>query len=333
MLRNILRRNHFPRGFPAAGLLQNPLRCVSNAPSETTTVMLRKLHPSATQKTLSETIDKAGLRIRKAIIEPGCAIQIRNIVHAECAATLVQKQFKCKAKVVDTTCPALILKNVPRDLSAQDIKEAFSKYDAKTVITSTLTFFCNVKTNLEAIAVGKLVGEISLSNQALMTEEFKTDDGYCVKIFNIAAGVSIESAGRAINEVLSTLHADLVAKPTLQLGQIMTLRIPTETSFDRTALDSALRKTFRSSDVVTITEKPLLMPTIFLRNIGRIGVGEVLNVVSRYEHDRIQLTYRSKDVPGDLAIMYFKTEASALDCLAKIKNLRINGKKLSSSYR
>jgi hypothetical protein len=104
-------------------------------------------------------------------------------------------------------------------------------------------------------------------------------------------------------------------------------------------LSSAYNRSLRAPQVVEagsitkVTSRPLLLPSIFLRKVDRIGIAEVLNALSGYEHDRIQFTYRSKDVPGDLAVMYFKTEASALDCLGKIKNLRINGKKLYSSYR
>ena len=68
----------------------------SAAPSETTTVMLKKLHPSATGEILNDVIAKSGISIRKAIIEPGCAVQLTNEVQAECVSTLLKHEFNCK---------------------------------------------------------------------------------------------------------------------------------------------------------------------------------------------------------------------------------------------
>jgi hypothetical protein len=105
----------------------------SSGPSETTTVMLRKLHPSATAKSLDDLVKASGLRIRKAEIEPGCALQVLNEVHAECAASLIAKKFKCDTKLSGTTVPALLLQNLPGSVGAEDIKKSFVKHDPKSI--------------------------------------------------------------------------------------------------------------------------------------------------------------------------------------------------------
>jgi hypothetical protein len=77
----------------------------------------------------------------------------------------------------------------------------------------------------------------------------------------------------------------------------------------------------------------LNIPAVFLRNVSKIGIDKVREAIAPFKHERLQFTYRSKDIPGDLAVVYFASEADAMNCLSKIKNIRIDHKRLYSSYR
>jgi hypothetical protein len=82
-------RGAFPIAAGSRGL-------AGEGPSETTTVLLKKLHPSATQKSLSDLITSSSLRIRRVHIEPGCAVHLQNVVQAECAIKVLEQKYSLK---------------------------------------------------------------------------------------------------------------------------------------------------------------------------------------------------------------------------------------------
>lgn len=313
------------------------LKCnASKAPSETTTVMLKKLHPSATAATLQEAIDESGLRIRKTLIEPGCAVQLTNEVHAECVATLLKHEFGCSTSIAGTMFPALLLKNISSDLSSQDIKKSFQKHDPKGVhLTGGTSFTCHVEDNLEAIAIAKVIQDVSLNGQNLNAHLHKlADKKYSVHVTNVPHTMSVAEAQAAIEKAVSVHSNSITVTPTPKQGRVLTVRIPAETTVDTAAVIEKLSALSSASNPLTVAETgPLKLPALFLRNVSKIGKDEVEKVMAEFDFERMQFTYRSKDVVGDLAVVYFKTQAEALACLSAIKNVRVNGKRLSSSYR
>lgn len=311
-------------------------RCVSQAPSETTTVMLKKLHPSATAATLQEVVDASGLRIRKTFIEPGCGVQLANEVQAECVSTLLQHEFGCSTTIAGTMSPAVLLKNVSSTLSAQDIKKAFVQHDPKGVhLSGGTSFVCYVTDNLEALAVAKVVQEISLNGQTLSASPNKLGDKkYSVYIYNIPHSVSLGEAQRAIEKALSVHSTTIQVIPNAKQGHVLTVKIPVEAKIDSAAVATKLATLSTASNPFIVSAPEAVnLPTVFLRNVSKIGKTEVENAISQFPFERIQFTYKTKDLLGDLAVVYFKTQADALSCLSAIKNVRLNGKRLSSSFR
>lgn len=311
-------------------------RSVTQAPSETTTVLLKKLHPSATAALLQETIDTSGLRIRKTHIEPGCAVHVTNEVQAECVSTLLKHEFGCSTMVESAMFPALLLKNLPSRLSSQDIKKSFVKHDPKNVhLSGGTTFVCHLTNNLEALAVAKIVQDISLNGQALCANPNKLGENqYSVFISNVPCDISVEEAQKAIDTALSAHSSRIIAVPSPKQGHVLTIRVPAEAIIDSEAVVEKLASLSNDTNPFTVSAaEPVKIPALFLRNISKIGKTNIEGLMSEYDYERIQFTYKSKDVLGDLAVVYFKTQDDALSCLKAIKNKRIEGKRLSSSYR
>jgi hypothetical protein len=68
----------------------------------------------------------------------------------------------------------------------------------------------------------------------------KTDNGYCVKIFNVPFSVSEQEAADGINAALAKLSPGLSAKSTSKIRQMLTIRLPSETIFDLDAVSNKL---------------------------------------------------------------------------------------------
>lgn len=157
---------------------------------------------------------------------------------------------------------------------------------------------------------------------------------YNVQVTNVHPNVSADAARRAVEAAVSAHAQGVKVTATPRQGSHITLRIGGSEVVDPKVVIDKLATLSSGTQTFQVTpSKPLKLPAIFVRNVSKIGIADVEKVFTEYEHDRIQFTYRSKDIPGDLAVVYFKTVSSALNCLRQIKNLRVNGKRLSPSFR
>ena len=93
----VFRRKVVPSGYRGAfSVIAGSRGLAGEGPSETTTVLLKKLHPSATQKSLSDLIATSTMRIRRVHIEPGCAVHLSNVVQAECAIKILEQKYSLR---------------------------------------------------------------------------------------------------------------------------------------------------------------------------------------------------------------------------------------------
>ena len=77
----------------------------------------------------------------------------------------------------------------------------------------------------------------------------------------------------------------------------------------------------------------LKKPSLFIRNVRNIGEKQLQKLLEGHNVERLQLNMRSDDVVADLAVAYFASEDAAFESLAKLKNVRIDGKKIPVYYR
>jgi hypothetical protein len=169
----------------------------------------------------------------------------------------------------------------------------------------------------------------------MQTHLYKLPNGsYNVQVTNVHPSVSEGAARRAVEAAVAAHAQGVKVTAAPRQGSLITVRLSGSDAVDPKVVIDKLATLSTGSQTFQVTpSKPLKLPSIFVRNVSKIGIAEVEKVFAEYEHDRIQFTYRSKDIPGDLAVVYFKTVSSALNCLKQIKNLRVNGKRLSPSFR
>lgn len=76
------------------------------------------------------------------------------------------------------------------------------------------------------------------------------------------------------------------------------------------------------------------MPVLFLHNV--LGMPEEkLRKLCQDDNfaERVQMTWKSKDIPGDVAVAYFKSESDAYGAIKWIKAATINDKKIRTSFQ
>ncbi len=154
--------------FSAIGLTS--FRGVSSfaprAPSEKTTILLRKLPIQSTDSSLREALKE--VKFRKMEIEPGCLIHVMNEAEALFSQDLLKSKFGAtvsfsskplltfvlfltphalslilifmtmcfymfQSHLATTTMPSLVLQNLPGTVSAEQLQKAFSKFDPKFI--------------------------------------------------------------------------------------------------------------------------------------------------------------------------------------------------------
>jgi hypothetical protein len=75
-------------------------------------------------------------------------------------------------------------------------------------------------------------------------------------------------------------------------------------------------------------------PVLFLHNV--LGMSEEkLTKLCQEENsaERVAMTWKSKDITGDVAVAYFKSEMEALQAMKWIKAANINDKKIKTSFQ
>lgn len=83
----------------------------------------------------------------------------------------------------------------------------------------------------------------------------------------------------------------------------------------------------------TISPIQLKKPTLFIRNVKKIGPKNVQKVMSDMGAERLQINYTTKDVVSDLAVAFFPSEESAFSALAKLRSMKVEGNRLPASFR
>ena len=80
--------------------------------------------------------------------------------------------------------------------------------------------------------------------------------------------------------------------------------------------------------------KQLPKPSLFLRNVGDVNE-ELLRTLCVEENkaERVQMTWKSRDITGDFAVAYFKSEEDAREAIKWIKTSTLSKKTIKPTYK
>jgi hypothetical protein len=85
---------------------------------------------------------------------------------------------------------------------------------------------------------------------------------------------------------------------------------------------------------VTAEVKRMKKPVLFLHNV--LGISEEkLRKLCQEDNsaERVQMTWKSKDITGDLAVAYFNSDLEAYQAMKWIKSNKVNDKQIKTSYQ
>lgn len=79
----------------------------------------------------------------------------------------------------------------------------------------------------------------------------------------------------------------------------------------------------------------LLKPAVFLRNISHLEdqTLDTLLKAHRAQIERVQVLCPSEAKLANMAVAYFNSEESALECVAKLHGSIVDGRRVTANYR
>ena len=114
------------------------------------------------------------------------------------------------------------------------------------------------------------------------------------------------------------------------------LRLKSNAEADVRALRESIEKLPLYEKIALISQPlPLRKPALFIRNLSGVSqpTFDALFEQVKESVERVEWNFVSKDVRGDLAIVYFSSEAVALATLQQIKGITLEGKRISAVFR
>ena len=91
--------------------------------------------------------------------------------------------------------------------------------------------------------------------------------------------------------------------------------------------------TFHGQKLIITEPKQIKKPSLFIRNVRKIGHSKLVALMSQMGCDRLRINNRTRDVVSDLAIAFFPTEEAAFQALHKLKNITVEDVKIQVSFR
>ena len=91
--------------------------------------------------------------------------------------------------------------------------------------------------------------------------------------------------------------------------------------------------TFHGQKLIVAAPKQIKKPSLFIRNVRKIGHSKLVAVMSQMGCDRLRINNRTKDVVSDLAVAFFPTEESAFLAIHQLKNISVEDVKIQVSFR
>lgn len=306
----------------------------ASRPNNKTLVVLDGLPLSTTNSTLQEAL--AGIdTIRKSEVQPGCALHVVDEAGAMFAAKEITDKLKYRATVRNACLPSIVLNNVPSTVSADDIQKSFQKYDPKAVrFSGKRSILVTVADSAEAVDALQLVKTISIDGHNLSGHITTTPEGrYCVQISDLPVSADLSVM---LNTVSKTVSAELPAATLSASTGTATVKVRVDTSkLSPTLLQDAIgRVSFGNISPLSSETKAVPRPALVIRNVTQVSEDALRTLcVEELNAERVQRTWRSKDMYGDLAFAYFTSEADAYAAIQKLRQANLGPQKVKASYR
>lgn len=304
------------------------------SPSATTTALLRHLPNTVTIEKLTAAVKD--INARKVELEPGF------ICHTifESDAMYLQKYFSEKSletKIVSSSIPSLMLSNLAPQVSLESIRNTFSKFNPTRIqLIGTVLAEAHLTSVEDALIFKKSASAISIEGRQLQVETiYISTSNVLVRVFNIPANVSLDAFLGHLKPVIPEALLRQTAFSLLPIAPYSALirlkGLPRDTESIRKQLESI---TVDGVHPVVSEEKLLHKPALFLRNLTSVSEDALRTLFADIPGvERVQWSHKSKDIMGDLAVVYFISEETAFSALRRIKGMTLDGAKLTVNFR
>lgn len=328
----------------------------SRAPSATTTIELSNLPYDVTQSSLSDTLGSLkDLGMRSVNVEPGCIVHVPN----EASASYVMKKLMTapfnipneQCHISRTTYPAVLLENLPADISIGSITSGFAANPPKfvhingtpSVVVSVASTGDSTAAADEALTISKLIS--SNSSQDCRISRLSSDGGYLVYVNGFPVGQSDEENLKSISTLLSQdfPNANIAISNSNKSSIILKFSSKKSMRVDHSSLREAVSQRLHTSlgeeSIESITEPIFLKKPAVVINSKTLDmrIDEcVEKVKSEYNPTRVQVQHNSRRLKSpDQIIVYFDSESNAYSALQSIRKGGLNkgNRQVAASYR
>jgi small subunit ribosomal protein S5 len=306
----------------------------ASAPNNKTLVILDGLPLSTTNSSLQESLSGVE-NVRKCEVQPGCALHVVDEAGAIFAAKQIGDKLNYSASVRNVCLPSIVLNNVPGSVTAEVIQQSFQKYDPKVIrFSGKRSILVTVADSVQAVDALQLVNSISIDGQTLTGHITTTPDGrFCIQISDLPVGADLSVM---LNTISSTVNAELPAATLSASTGTASVKVRVDTKkLSPALLEEALsRVSFGNVTPLSSEVKAVPRPALVLRNVAEVSEDALRTLcVEELKADRVQRTWRSKDMYGDLAFAYFSSEADAYAAIQKLRQANLGPQKVKASYR
>lgn len=303
-------------------------------PNNKTLVMLDGLPLSTTNESLRQAIGEMET-VRKCEVEPGCALHVVDEVGASCLAKEIEKQLKMNSTVRNTCLPSVVLKNLPSSVNSQAIFSSFQKYNPMAVrFSGKRSVLVTVTDGAEALEVLRLVKTMTIDGQNLSGHITSTPEGrYCVQVSDIPQASDLTDALKAVSSTVNEAHPN--ATLSVNTGTTTVKVRMGASKYSSQKLEEFLsRVSFGENSPLSTAVKSVPRPTLILRNVSKVDEDTLRTFcVEDLNAERVQRTWRTGEMLGDMAFVYFTTESDAYAAIQKIKQANLGSHKIKASYK
>jgi hypothetical protein len=120
-----------------------------------------------------------------------------------------------------------------------------------------------------------------------------------------------------VSKIRSALAAVRASAPSLYVG----------------LLSQSMQIKLKDKSLVVSEAFPLAHPCVFIRNIAHLTEEQLRPLVEKFHPRRINFSYRSELVLDNTMVAYFDTEHDAYSAFKSLKNISLDGHRLTVNYK
>ena len=314
---------------------------LGQTPSSKTTVLLKNVGLDSTLETLQNAITAAEIDHRKIEIQPGCSLHVESEAEAEYIKDKLYDSMDLECTISKTSLPTVLLQNVPESSSSmQQLSQKISTSQVQPVNISTqgaTILQISFRNAAEVLDAAKRIrsGSVTLDGHQLQCNTVKMEDGkYVLQIYDLPEQCDIETAKKSFQ----TLKGSDVLVINGAVKSLV-LRVVPKLGTDRPSLKAKIEEILSSqmagfNNAMFTVATDYKKPSIFLRKIGHCGNQSVKNLLMEYGANKLTMVrYGNEMVKPEFAVAYFDTEDTALEALQKLKSVKLDGRKIASTFK